>query len=395
MRGWLTAFDMYCFISNTSETSAYHAIDPLSGGMSRMGTTPTIAFLVLAVAALVALPHTSASVTVRDLGTLPGYTSSEALGINAAGQIVGTSSDTESQSRPFLWDDGVMTNLGTLGGSRGTAHGISNTGLIVGESEDATHTMHAFVWESGTMTDLGPGVAFAVNDQGQAVGCGYPTSPAPPCHAVLWHAGRMTDLGTLGGHSGSAYGINNAGQVVGSSLAPDGFMHAFLWQDGTMTDLGGLPGYQFSVAWDINDAGQAVGSSYGDDGMTHAVLWENGGVRDLGTLGGRATTAFGINDAGQVVGISFSADGRMYPFLWQGGAMTALPTPGDTGGAASDINEAGQVVGGRYLYASGATLEATSAGVTFFVAAIGLAGATFAFYRVRRNFRPRKSPNRR
>src|SRR2546426_909000 len=168
--------------------------------------------------------------------------------------------------------------------------------------------MHAFVWESGTMTDLGPGVAFAVNDQGQAVGCGYPTSPAPPCHAVLWHAGRMTDLGTLGGHSGSAYGINNAGQVVGSSLAPDGFMHAF---------------------------------------------------------------------------------------LWQGGAMMALPTPGDTGGAASDINEAGQLVGGRYLYASGATPEATSAGVAFFVAAIGLAGATFAFYRVRRNFRPRKSPNRR
>src|SRR3989442_2295454 len=306
VRGWLTAFDMYCFISNTSETSAYHAIDPLSGGMSRMGTTPTIAFLVLAVAALVALPHTSASVTVRDLGTLPGYTSSEALGINAAGQIVGTSSGTESQSRPFLCDDGVMTDLGTLGGSRGTAHGISNTGLIVGESVDATHTMHAFVWESGTMTDLGPGVAFAVNDQGQAVGCGYPTSPAPPCHAVLWHAGRMTDLGTLGGHSGSAYGINNAGQIVGSSLAPDGFMHAFLWHDGTMTDLGGLPGYQFSVAWDINRAGQVVGSSYGYDGTTHAVLWENGGGRNLGTPGGRATAAFGINDAGPGVGIRFS-----------------------------------------------------------------------------------------
>src|SRR5205809_793528 len=212
---------MNCFIPNTSESPVYHAIDSLPGGMSRMGTTPTIAFLALAVASLVAMPHASAAVTVRDLGTLPGYTWSEALGINAAGQIVGTSGDMESQSRPFLWDDGVMTNLGTLGGTRGTAHDISNTGLIVGESEDATHTMRAFVWENGAMTDLGPGVAFAVNDAGQAVGCGYPTSPSPPCHAVLWQAGQMTDLGTLGGRSGSAYGINSAGQIVGSSLAPD------------------------------------------------------------------------------------------------------------------------------------------------------------------------------
>jgi len=302
---------MQCFIPNTSESSLYHAIDPFSRIMSRMGMTPAIALLVLAVAVLAASPHASASVTVRDLGTLPGYTSSEALGINAAGQVVGTSSDMQSQSRPFLWDDGVMTNLGTLGGSRGTAHGISDTGLIVGESEDSTHTMHAFLWENGAMTDLGAGVAFAVNDQGQAVGCGYPTSPAPPCHAVLWQAGRVTDLGTLGGRSGSAYGINNAGQVIGSSFAPDGFMHAFLWQDGTMTDLGGLPGYQFSVAWDVNDVGQVVGSSDGQDGTTHAVLWEHGGVRDLGNLGGRGATAFGINDAGQVVGISFSDDGRM------------------------------------------------------------------------------------
>src|SRR2546428_8820850 len=111
-----------------------------------------------------------------------------------------------------------MTSLGPLGGSRGTAHGISNTGLIVGESEDATHTMHAFVWENGAMTDLGPGVAFAINDQGQAVGCGYPTSPAPPCHAVLRRAGGVTDIGTLGCQSGFACCINNSGQDVGSRL---------------------------------------------------------------------------------------------------------------------------------------------------------------------------------
>jgi len=363
--------------------------------MSRMGRTSATALFVLAIATLAALPHVSASVTVRDVGTLPGYTLSEGFGINAAGQIVGTSGDGEAQSRPFLWDDGVMTNLGTLGGSRGTAHGISDTGLVVGESEDPSHVMHAFLWENGVMTDLGPGVAFAVNDHGQAAGCGFPTSASPPCHATLWQGGRMEDLGTLAGHSGSAYGINDAGQVVGSSLASDGFMHAFLWQDGTMADLGGLPGYQFSVAWDINDAGQVVGSSTGADGITHAVLWQDGGVRDLGNLGGRATTAFGINDAGQVVGISISTEDRIHGFLWQDGVMTALPTPGSGSAAAFDINDAGQAVGGRYLYTPAATTAAASPGVPFFIAAVGLAGATFVFYHARRKFRPRKSPNRR
>src|SRR3989454_7555641 len=361
--------------------------------MLRMGRTLVIGLLVLVALSFVTASHASSAVSVRDLGVLPGYTTTVADGINEAGWIVGTSGDGGSQSRPFLWNEGVMTNLGTLGGSRGIAHGVSDTGFIAGESEVASHEMHAFVWENGIMKDLGLGVAFAVNDQGQAAGCGFPTSSAPPCHAVLWQGGQITDLGSLGGHSGSAYGINDAGQVVGSTLATDGFMHAFLWQAGTMTDLGGLPGYQFSIAWDINDAGQVVGSSTGADGITHAVLWQDGGVRDLGNLGGRATTAFGINDAGQVVGISISTEDRIHGFLWQDGVMTALPTPGSGSAAAFDINDAGQAVGGRYLYTPAATTAAASPGVPFFIAAVGLAGATFVFYHARPKFRPRKSPN--
>src|SRR2546428_950753 len=129
--------------------------------MSRMGRTSATALFVLAIATLAALPHVSASVTVRDVGTLPGYTLSEGFGINAAGQIVGTSGDGEAQSLPLLWDDGVMTNLGPLGGSRGPAHGLSDTCLVVGGSEDPSHALHALLLESGVMTDRGPGVPVA------------------------------------------------------------------------------------------------------------------------------------------------------------------------------------------------------------------------------------------
>ena len=50
--------------------------------------------------------------------------------------------------------------------------------------------------------------------------------------------GMMTDLGTLpGDYSSFGSGINDKGQVVGSSCDQRGTCRAFLWQNGTMTDL--------------------------------------------------------------------------------------------------------------------------------------------------------------
>jgi probable HAF family extracellular repeat protein len=55
----------------------------------------------------------------------PPYGSSQANAINAAGQIVGVSSTAKpGHIHAFLWQNGAMTDLGTLGGGYSNALAI-------------------------------------------------------------------------------------------------------------------------------------------------------------------------------------------------------------------------------------------------------------------------------
>ena len=136
---------------------------------------------------------------------LPSFGSDTfARSINSAGEISGWSGDTSSGlTSPFLYSDGTMTHLGTLGSSGSTwAHGVNSRGQVVGAS----------------------------------------TYQAANFHAVLWSKGSITDLGTLGGANSAAIGINNRGEIAGSSTDSQGHLHAVLWHgDRTIVDLGMLP----------------------------------------------------------------------------------------------------------------------------------------------------------
>ncbi len=219
--------------------------------------------------------------TMTDLGVLPGHTRSEATGINASGQVVGYCTTPEGENHAFLYSGGAMSDLGTLPGwTTSQATGINAAGQVVGYGSSAGGETRAFIWSGGTMVDLGtlPGgsesYALGINDSGQVVG--YAGTSLGTYHAFLYSGGVMVDLGTLGGNRSEALAINASGQVVGWSYAAiPPYIRAFVFSGGTMFELGSLPDeYDTSTyAYGVNDAGQVVGRCQ-TPSVPYAVLWQ-------------------------------------------------------------------------------------------------------------------------
>jgi probable HAF family extracellular repeat protein len=285
------------------------------------------------------------TVTELNTETKPGelWTNTIARDINKSGRIAGQGQNPSGQQRAFLWSNGKMLDLGVpdnenLSFSR--ARSINASGKVVGEWGPVGQTgLKAFLYEDRQMKDLN----FLV------------TEPSEPQWNLV-----------------SAQAINNRGQIVGSGTVGD-HTHAFVYRKGEVTDLGDVLsesyGDPYSVAWGINNSGDVVGTSGSSATQSEAFVYSasDGSVRKLDVSDNdvlndySVSEAVGINARGDVIGWAFMAAsqgaprGRAFRFEageTQPGLLYPLPADpevlGDTDDLytrARDIDQTGLVVG--------------------------------------------------
>jgi probable HAF family extracellular repeat protein len=252
---------------------------------------------------------------MRGLPNFPGGNNGFATGANNLRQVVGWAENGVHdptcccqsdpghqvlQFRPALWTLGPPDQIQDLplipGDSSGAATAINDNGQIVGisgicDQAVGRHTAkHAVLWENGTVTDIYPdapapwwNTPTAINQHGDVVGfAGDPTDvEGNILHAFIWTRDNGLKVlkplrGRVPQHVDSeAYGINEAGQVVGVSCAADQVdCRAVIWNHGVYpTDLND-PTYSvfLASAKDINNKGEITGRAVDSTGALIAYL---------------------------------------------------------------------------------------------------------------------------
>jgi probable HAF family extracellular repeat protein len=306
------------------------------------------------------LAQTKTVYTIKSVGTLGGDFS-DARNLNDKGEVVGVARTAGGQDHAFVYVNGTMTDLGTLGGDASIALAINSLGDIVGSAKNGAGQTHATAFNrtaSAFNTAIDP--QFFFNSQatcnssrgaGEAAGFGEDASSADPMRAFRkpgFVPLTPVVMANLGGNDWRAFGMNESGEIVGSSLiAGNASRKAFHFTGGNMVNIGDMGGTN-AEARDINNSGRIIGWSDTAGGQ-RAFLYFNGGFVNLGSLGGNSI-AHAINDSNEIVGTSKNGAGADLAFLYKNGTMTDLNSllPKNSGWTlhfANGINANGQIVG--------------------------------------------------
>ncbi len=299
------------------------------------------------------------------LPSLDGGWDARASSINNSNVIVGECRDSAGVFRAVMWTadaEGVwtITDLGTFaanGAGFGVATRINNAGQIVGYCTAASgFAYHGFRWENGVMTDIGTlhyagnnaySQALGISPNGDVVGFAYAVlqgpehglyrpvgadesmdiTPAAPFALAQWHA--ATSDGKI------------AGYIASSSHTSGAFRPAIHVDRVGYDIIPLLPDLTDGYGYDMNDAGVFVGTMFLLDvdpelSVFKAFKHEAGATADLNDittgLPGILIEARDVSETGLIVATADVPEG----------AQAVLLTPaGDT--CTADFDADGEV----------------------------------------------------
>lgn len=239
--------------------------------------TPTQAFTWTVGGGLVGLPNLAS----------PNRPFSVGNGVNDSGVVVGTGSTTSfgSSPLPLKWENGVVSQLPLPSGQTfGRANDVNNNGVAIGS--------------------VGSGIG--------EIGVIYQGAIAT----------TITQTTANGSTLRTAFGINDAGRIVGFGIDPNNAAVNVGYVLDTSTNaaftVGALPGFNGAIAFDVSQAGHVVGSSMLNQGSGLPFIWSDAnGIQPIPLpVGTSQGSARGVNSAGWAVGTASSA--FAIPFLFDG-----------------------------------------------------------------------------
>jgi probable HAF family extracellular repeat protein len=261
---------------------------------------------------------------LEDLGTFAGV-DALATAINDAGDILGVYFDAQWGQHTFLLPSGGTMQLlpdlfyPSAIGANGWFTGMDNGSQAFRGTFGGAIEVLPTLW----------GIGSAINGAGDTAGHHWYTEPSDQGQAMAFRytdADGLVELGTFGGPWSYAFNINSTATVVGGATNAAGLPHAFRAVVGQpLQDLGVLSNEPLSetTAYGVNDAGDVVGNAWSiTDGNTPFRYTDDRGMVDLTPLiplaarnNGRPYTALAINANKEILAQYFDPNGDLRTYL--------------------------------------------------------------------------------
>ena len=248
---------------------------------------------------------------------VPGAVTTEAAGINTAGEIVGTYIDSAG-GHGFLFSGGTYTTVDYPGTQYSYAQGINDAGQIVGLAEP---TGYLYDIASQTFTAISyPGADFtyamSINNSGTIAGYALVADSRGTFEYQGFElvGSSYTPIAPPGSVGTFVNGVSGSGDVVGYADVNGSYVN-FRWGNGKYRKITNLNS-AFPLVYGVNPAGTAIVGSYEPFAGITGFLYQNKTFQALSFPGSITTVAFGINSKGEVVGYYLDGSFVTHGFLW-------------------------------------------------------------------------------